>query len=406
MVDGFQLGGTGADPAVTIAGQTVSYAELHSRLDRSVPAAGVVVDLAGWPVVDALVAVFAAARSGTAVLVRSPDSDPVPLPEIPEGALLVAMTSGTAAVPRAVVRTAGSWSASFGPFAELTGLSSRDTVLLTGPLHSTLHLFAAVHTLWLGAHLTDDPAAATAAHAVPPMLADLLDDLPPTLQTVIVAGAALPPGVESRALESGLRLAECYGAAELSFVAARIAPAPLTPFPDVEIRVEDGELWARSPFLAMGRINPTTDPALQDLRRRDGFATVGDLAVIDPDGSIRIRGRGHTAVTTGGHTVLVEDVEAALAAIPGVRAVAVVGVPHARLGQLLTAVVELTVDAQLADVRKSARLLLAGPALPRAWRAVGRLPRTGGGKIARFQLTDHPIGAEPSEPAAPSTSVR
>ena len=81
---------------------------------------------------------------------------------------------------------------------------------------------------------------------------------------------------------------------------------------------------------------------------RDGFATVGDLAVVGPDGSIRIRGRGDTAVTTGGHTVLVEDVEAALAAIPGVRAVAVVGVPHARLGQLLTAVVELTVDAQLA----------------------------------------------------------
>ena len=119
----------------------------------------------------------------------------------------MAMTSGTAAGHGQWYGRPDSWSASFGPFAELTGLSSRDTVLLTGPLHSTLHLFAAVHTLWLGRPSHRRPRAATAAHAVPPMLADLLDDLPPTLQTVIVAGAALPPGVESLASESGLRLA-------------------------------------------------------------------------------------------------------------------------------------------------------------------------------------------------------
>ena len=43
-------------------------------------------------------------------------------------------------------------------------------------------------------------------------------------------------------------------------------------------------------------------------------------------------GRGSAAVTTGGHTVLVEDVEAALAGLPGVLDVAVIGQPHPRFG--------------------------------------------------------------------------
>ena len=112
--------------------------------------------------------------------------------------------------------------------AQLAGLSSADTVALTGPLTSTLHLFAAVHTLAIGGHLTDDPERATAVHAVPQRLATLLDELPRTapLRTAVVAGGALPAAVARRCLDRGIELTEYYGAAELSFVAARRVPVP------------------------------------------------------------------------------------------------------------------------------------------------------------------------------------
>jgi acyl-CoA synthetase (AMP-forming)/AMP-acid ligase II len=81
--------------------------------------------------------------------------------------------------------------------------------------------------------------------------------------------------------------------------------------------------------------------------------------------------------------VVVEDVEAALLTVPGIAAVAVVGVPHPRLGQLVVAVLERSPGADLAGVRAAARRLLRDQSLPRRWLVADRLPRTPGGKVAR-----------------------
>lgn len=408
MADRFELGGAGTRPAISVCGRSVDYAELQGLVDqtrlrlsdrRALGAAGPI-DLAGLDVVDTLTTIFAAAASGgVPVLVRKPGWDPPPLVALGPPGFLVVMTSGTSGRSRAVIRTAESWSASFRPLTALAGLRDTDTVLLTGPLDSTLHLFAAVHTLWLGGHLTDEPSIATATHAVPSRLADVLLDLPPRLRLVVVAGARLPADLARRAVDLGLRLVEYYGSAETSFVAARVAPEPMRPFPGVDVRIVDGELWARSPYLALDRVG---DGAV--LRRTpDGFVTVGDLAEIDQDGSILVRGRGDSAVTTGGHTVLVEDIEAVLSAIPGVLEVAVVGVDHHGLGQVVTAIVVLADGVDLAQIRRQARSALTGPALPRQWCTVPELPRTPGGKIARRVLAG--MEANPALPQAPSRSV-
>lgn len=407
MADCFELGASGTRPAISVGGRSWDYAELQGPVDdarqrivdRRAPAAGGPVDLAGLGVVDTLTTIFAAAASGVPVLVRKPGCELPPLPALGLSAVLVVMTSGTSGRPKAVIRTTESWSASFRPLTALAGLRNSDTVLLTGPLHSTLHLFAAVHTLWLGGHLTDDPSIATATHAVPALLADVLLRPPPRLRLAVVAGARLPPDLARRAVDLGLRLVEYYGAAETSFVAARVVPEPMRPFPGVDVRIIDGELWARSPYLALTRVG---DGAV--LRRTpDGFVTVGDLAEIDQDGSIVVRGRGDSAVTTGGHTVLVEDIEAVLSALPGVLEVAVVGVDHKVLGQVVTAVVVLADGVDLAQIRRQARSALTGPALPRQWRSVPELPRTPGGKIARSVLAG--IGANPAVSQALTRSV-
>jgi long-chain acyl-CoA synthetase len=203
-----------------------------------------------------------------------------------------------------------------------------------------------------------------------------------------------------------MTLIEYYGAAELSFVAARRYPAPLKPFPGAEVQVRRGTLWVRSPYLSTGYPAGCRGPLRWD---DDGFASVGDLAELLPDGGLLVRGRGDSAVTTGGATVLAEDVELALSTLPGVSEVAVVGVPHATLGEILTAVIEPLPGAHLSGIRGAARAMLAGPSLPRRWLVADRLPRTPSGKIARQAVTraaagwarDGSSGAPPARAGVP-----
>jgi acyl-CoA synthetase (AMP-forming)/AMP-acid ligase II len=337
--------------------------------------------------VAVLVAAFAAARLSVPVVVRDPDRT-VDFGGLPPGTWLVALTSGSMGNPRAVCRTATSWVQSFAPLARIAGLSAADTVLIDGPLTSTLHLFAAVHAWAIGAQLTDRPEEATAVHAVPQGVAALVDALPPgsSLRTVVVAGSATPHDLVQRCLDRGMRVIEYYGAAELSFVAIRRAPEPLRPFPGVDLRVgDDGVLWARSPYLALGY----TGAAGGALRRdADRFATVGDLAAVADDGTITIRGRGDAAINTGGHTVLAEDVEGVLATLHGVAGVAVVGLPHPRMGQITVAVFEPIAGAELRDIPRLARESLTTASRPRRYLVCDRLPRTDTGKIARTAVVD------------------
>ena len=281
-----------------------------------------------------------------------------------------------------VARTSASWLASAGPLADLAESTAADRIAVTGPLHVSMHLYAVLHALWLGASAGDSLDGATVVHATPTRLARLLDDaaLP---HSVIVAGAAMSASLRARAMRRGIRLTEYYGAAELSFVLAGRGDG-LHPFPGVEVSLRPnaagGELWARSPYLALGVLGG-------GMFRRDdeGFATVGDLAERRPDGSLRVLGRGDAAITTAGTTVLSEQVEARLAALPGVVAAAVIGEPHELLGERVVAVVELAAGVDLTDVVVAARSELAPAELPRRW-FVRPVPRTDSGKIARGVL--------------------
>lgn len=384
------------DPAITWRGETWTYAELRERITAAPRAP--VTDISRMTVPEALACCFAAAESGDAVLVSAPELPPATVTAVPAGTWLIASTSGTSGHPRLVCRTAASWAASVTPLARAAGLDADDRVALTGPLHATLHLHAAVHTLAIGAHLIDDVAAATAVHCVPAVLDSLLaaQPLPPGLRTAVVAGTTLPDAVAARAAGHGIATVEYYGAAETSFVAVRRWPDPLLrPFPGADLRTdEDGTLWVRSPYLALGygAVSEAGGSAgrIRPLRSTpDGFVTVGDL-VFTPAGGpmagIAIRGRGSSAITAGGFTVQAEDIEAVLQTLPGVRAVAVVGLPRRRLGQIVVAAVELDGTRTLAEVRAAARGQFSGLARPRRYVELTPLPRTPSGKVARGQV--------------------
>ena len=76
------------------------------------------------------------------------------------------------------------------------------------------------------------------------------------------------------------------------------------------------------------------------------WAVSGDDAVLEPDGSIRVLGRGSASINTGGEKVFPEEVEGVLKAHPAVFDALVVGVPDERFGQRVSAVVAVRPDAE------------------------------------------------------------
>ncbi|GAB7189661.1 hypothetical protein NUM3379_03670 [Kineococcus sp. NUM-3379] len=324
---------------------------------------------------------------------------------------LALFTSGSTGRPRGVLRTYASWLASSAPLAALTGLRGEDVVWVPGPTASTLSLHAAWHARLHGCEVAGPgaarpPAAASVLHAVPAALADAVEaaeaGLLPRLRCAVVAGDALAPALRGRALALGWRVVEYYGAAELSFVAARAdgpgaptredppAPGGMSPFGAASLTLEeDGELWVHSPYLATGylatgHLEPAPAGPLRE--RTDGagrrWASVGDRARPAGPGRLVVLGRGGLAVTTGGHTVPAADVEDVLRRVAGVRAALVVGTPHPRLGQVVTAVLCPPGEGLRARAEAACRALPA-PARPRRWVELAQLPRTPAGKVDR-----------------------
>lgn len=314
------------------------------------------------------------------------------------GDVLALRTSGTTSRPRSVLRTTASWVDSFPAVSRLTGIGPSSRVWVPGPPAATMNLFAAVHARSAGATLADAPRDLTHAHLTPAALTRCLDDGAALAGVhVVVAGDRLPPGLAARAAAAGVRVSSYYGAAELSFVAWGSNEDDLRVFPGVEVAIRDGRIWARSPYLSLGYAEGAEGPFRRD---DDGYATVGDRGRLAGE-SLVVAGRGTGAVLTGGATVLVEDVERVLRRAGGCDVV-VVGVPHPRLGALVTAV--LTDPAAADRARRAARAELAPAQRPRRWLALAALPVTAAGKVDRAAVAE--LAAAGALTAVPASGGR
>jgi fatty-acyl-CoA synthase len=112
------------------------------------------------------------------------------------------------------------------------------------------------------------------------------------------------------------------------------------------------------------------------------YTVAGDHATIEADGSIRFIGRGSVCINTGGEKVFPEEVEEALKTHAAVRDAIVVGVPDARFGEAITAVVELADDAEVDDTAllEHVKARLARYKAPRHLVRVDSLRRAPNGK--------------------------
>ncbi len=126
-----------------------------------------------------------------------------------------------------------------------------------------------------------------------------------------------------------------------------------------------------------------------------GWFHSGDLAVIYPDGYIKIKDRSKDIIISGGENISSIEVEDVLYRHPAVLAAAVVAQPDERWGETPCAFVELKPDAQVdaEDIVAHCKAHLAGYKVPRHI-VFGELPKTSTGKIQKFELRQRATRAD------------
>ncbi|MBA3742500.1 AMP-binding protein [Sporichthya sp.] len=148
-----------------------------------------------------------------------------------------------------------------------------------------------------------------------------------------------------------------------------------------------GEAVYRSPTVAAGYY---LNQEASDEAFRDGWFHSGDSCMVDEDDLRIMVDRFKDIVKSGGENVSSIRVEAVLYAHPSVARVAVVGLPHDRWGEAVTAIVVLKPDAAATEDELIAhcRERLAGFESPKGVAFTDALPDTVGGKILKYKLRE------------------
>ncbi len=147
-----------------------------------------------------------------------------------------------------------------------------------------------------------------------------------------------------------------------------------------------GEIMFRGNVTMKGYLkNPSATAAAFDR----GWFHSGDLAVVHPDGYVKVKDRGKDIIISGGENISSIEIEDALHYHPAVFAAAVVAQPDARWGESPCAFVELKPGQSVteADLIAHCRTHLAHFKAPRAV-VFGVLPKTSTGKIQKFMLRE------------------
>ena len=202
----------------------------------------------------------------------------------------------------------------------------------------------------------------------------------------------------------GLRLWNLYGQTEIAPLATILGPDDQLRKPgscgraalNVETRVVDdalndvepgqvGEIVHRSPQLLTGYFH---DDERTAAAFEGGWFHSGDLATLDDEGFITVVDRKKDMIKTGGENVASREVEEAIYRLDGVSEVAVVGLPHPRWVEAVTAIVVRRPGAAVdeAAVLAHCHRELAGFKQPKRVVFVDALPKNPSGKLLKREL--------------------
>jgi len=131
------------------------------------------------------------------------------------------------------------------------------------------------------------------------------------------------------------------------------------------------------------------NPQASEEAFRGGWFHSGDLAVLQPDGYVKIKDRSKDVIISGGENISSQEVEDVLHSHPAVMMAAVVAQPDAKWGETPCAFVELKegASASAEEVIEFCRARMARFKAPRSV-VFGPLPKTSTGKIQKFLLRE------------------
>jgi len=225
------------------------------------------------------------------------------------------------------------------------------------------------------------------------------------LQVTLSGGMALTHDAANRWQEvTGCRVSEGYGLTETSPTVSGNPGNGLqigtigVPVPSTEIQIRDtegnvvsvdepGELCVRGPQVMAGYWQ--RPEATAEVIDSEGWFATGDIALVQPDGYLRIVDRKKDMIVVSGFNVYPNELEDVLVAHPDVVECAAVGIPSESTGEAVRMFVvrsnpELTESA----VRDFMREGLTGYKLPKSVVFKDDLPKTAVGKILRRELRD------------------
>jgi fatty-acyl-CoA synthase len=155
-------------------------------------------------------------------------------------------------------------------------------------------------------------------------------------------------------------------------------------------RGASGELLVRGPAVTAGYYDKPEETA--DAFTADGWLRTGDLGSVDDDDYVLLVGRLKETYRCGGEMVMPKEIELLLADHPGVEQVHVVGVPHARMGEVGCAVIVAAPGAELTHdeiielcARELARFKIPAHVV---FMDAADLPLTVTGRVRKFRLAE------------------
>ncbi len=350
----------------------------------------------------------------------------------PDSVKIIMYTSGTTGRAKAVHHSHNTLTRALDNTSEAWGFNAADIMLMPSPVtHITgfangieMPFFTDIRSAFMerwDVNLAIDyiqRIGATLCISATPFLQELVQKAGelgltlPTLRLFACGGASVPPALirTTHRTLANCRAFRVYGSTEVPLVTVGFlkpedeslaAETDGRVFDNWEVRIldddgnqlsvgEDGEIVVRGPAMMIGYGDPDQT---REAITADGFFLTGDIGHLTPEGAVVITDRKKDIIIRGGENLSAREIEDVLYGHPCIQEVAVVSMPHQRLGEGVCACLVLAPGCDGLDLQRLKPFLednrLAKQKWPERLEILDELPKTASGKVRKDVLRNH-----------------